>query len=56
MERAEGFELIRDLLSLGAKKPAVLKHLEEADVPRATRYLWWNKYHSCTQPMMRLSL
>jgi|TARA_R100000482_G_scaffold96245_1_gene40755 hypothetical protein len=45
MERAEGFELIRDLLSVGAKKPIVLKNLEEAGVPRATRYLWWNKYH-----------
>ena len=45
MERAEGFELIRDELSFGAKKPRILKQLEEAGVGRSTRYNWWNKYH-----------
>ena len=45
MERAEGFELIRDELWFGAKKPRILKQLEEAGVGRSTRYNWWNKYH-----------
>ena len=45
MERAEGFELIRDLLSIGVKKPQILKQIEEEGVGRSTRYNWWNKYH-----------